>query len=244
MHIRSGCVLLLLLLSVSNLAGQQTTQPASGASYQQVQDGGNGLLESVWLTIRSALLPREFNLAYRLRSWIAQLTPLPHRTLESDLQRLDAIYDRAVYFAEGDAQDALFALSIATLPYHTFPARIPIIDVGITVPVSTESRAVFERRMANLPGKLFADSPAWLDRDKLPHFFGSAWLYLATGMEGVTITAGEALEFGEALFKLEGSRDPRDILINRLGIAFAQQLRKHENVRPSDVLKHGLHTNE
>jgi hypothetical protein len=48
---------------------------------------------------------------------------------------------------------------------------------------------------------------------------------------------GEMLELGEEVFKLEGSRDERDILVNRLGIDFAIALQQHQQVLPSEFFK-------
>ncbi len=91
--------------------------------------------------------------------------------------------------------------------------------------------------MENLPGLLLPDSPASLDRDKLPHFFGSAWLQCVIRNPDLVSMAGELLELSEAIFKLEGSRDERDILVNKRGIAFAIALQQHEHVLPSDFFK-------
>jgi hypothetical protein len=191
----------------------------------------------LWPIIRRLLFPRELSLAYDLRALIAAQQPLKPRSREGDLRRLDAIFIRAVYLAEGDPFLALFALSIATLPYHTFPARVPLLDLGIIVPVSTESYDAYSRRMENLPGLLFTDSPSSLDRDKLPHFFGSAWLQCVSRNPDLVTLVGEMLELGEEVFKLEGSRDERDILVNRLGIDFAIALQQHQQVLPSEFFK-------
>lgn len=208
------------------------------------RDEDEGFFTSLWLLLRHFIFPQELNLIYDLRAWIAELPAPGDRTREGDLRRTDEIYDHAVYLAEGDAARAILACAWATLPYHTFPARIPLLDIGITVPVSTESRAVFDQRMKNLPGKLFEDSPRGLDRDKVPHFFGSAWLQLATRQPMIAEAAGELLELSEAVFKLEGSRDPRDIAVNRLGVCFAIALQRQQNIHPSDILKRGLQHHE
>lgn len=191
--------------------------------------------ETVWTGLRRILLPRELSLVYDLRALITAQQPLAPRTRQADLRRLDAIYVHAVYLAEGDIALTLFALAVATLPYHTFPARIPLLGWSVTVPVSTESREDFSRRLANLPGLLLADSPPQLDRDKLPHFFGSAWLHCTLRDEELTMAAGELIEIGEEVFKLEGFRDERDLVANRLGASFADALMRQRRVLPSDI---------
>lgn len=217
-------------------SGEETQHASPTVKRQSVM-----MLESpprgLWQHIRRIILPPEISLVYDLRRTIAAQEPLKPRSREKDLRRLDAIYLYAVYLAEGDPYLALFALSFATLPYFTFPARIPLLDISITVPVSTESREAFDRRLRNLPGLLLSDTPAYLDRDKVPHFFGSAWLQCVTKDRHITEAAGELLELGEELFKLEGSRDPRDIFVNRLGAEFGIALQEQRAVLPSDFFR-------
>ncbi|MBE0645224.1 MAG: hypothetical protein IH600_14165 [Bacteroidetes bacterium] len=234
---RGRCIAILVLfaLFIDCAEGQNgdSTKPPPQGNIEALRTAPEG----IWPTVRRLILPREISLVYDLRTFISVQKPLAQRSLEGDLRRLDAIYIHAVYLAEGDPYLALLALSFATLPYHTFPARIPLLDIGIIVPVSTESHVSFERRMANLPGLLLPDSPRALDRDKLPHFFGSAWLQCVTRNPALVEMAGEMLELGEEVFKLEGSRDERDIKVNALGAAFGIALQRHEDVLPSDIFK-------
>jgi len=60
----------------------------------------------------------------------------------------------------------------------------------------------------------------------------------------VATFAGEALEWAESIFKLEGSRDARDIAVNHLGVQFARALQQHRDVLPSDILKLELDSHE
>ncbi len=239
---RSIAFLVLFAPCVFSAAGQQVdrnaSQPPEGdLRLRRDAEVLRVVPEGVWPFVRRMMLPREMSLVYELRTFIAAQRPLLNRSRAGDLRRLDAIYIHAVYLAEGDPYLALLALSFATLPYHTFPARVPLLDFGLTVPVSTESHEAFRRRMDNLPGLLLPDSPRSLDRDKLPHFFGSAWLQCVTNNPALVEMAGELLETGEEIFKLEGSRDERDIAVNRLGAEFAIALQRHEDVLPSDIFK-------
>lgn len=244
---RRGIALLILAAAMSMQAsGQSDLAAADGVldpgtrgktdfpgQPEKLRESTDGL----WPRIRRLFIPRELSLAYELRTLIAAQEPIRPRSRGADLRRLDALYLRAVYLAEGDRFLALMALSIATLPYHTFPARVPLIGLVITVPVSTEAIEDYQQRMENLPGMLLPDSPPSLDRDKLPHFFGSAWLQCVSRNPDLVMLAGEMLELGEELFKLEGSRDIRDILVNRRGIQFAIALQQQKNVLPSDFFK-------
>ncbi len=190
---------------------------------------------SVARAVRSLVYPAELALMLDLREVIRALPEREAATREEDLRRLDVLYATAVRAAEGDARMALLALTWATLPYRRFPATVPVLGWTIIVPVSTESEEYFADRLRRLPARLFLSTPASGDRDKLPHFFGSALLQLVLNNPDVADALGETVEWLESVFKLEGSRDERDIVANRLGIAFALQLQQQHDVRPSDL---------
>ena len=235
------CLALLLCIDIA-IAQEAGIAREAGVARESGVAPARSRADGFWPALRRTVLPRELSLVYDLRAFIAEQPPLHPRSREGDLARLDVIYRRAVYLAEGDGSRALLALAFATLPYHTFPARIPLLGFGVTVPVSTESEASFARRMASLPGLLFPDSPPQLDRDKLPHFFGSAGLQVALRNEEITALAGELLETGEELFKLEGFRDERDLMVNRLGACFGLALQRHRRVLPSDLFRQVINT--
>jgi hypothetical protein len=193
-----------------------------------------------WPTIRRCLLPDALAHVYELRDSIRAYTefsldPESAFRLHTDLQRLDSIYIQAVELCEGDIREALLVCAVATLPYHTFPAVIPLTGIVIWVPVSTESRDDFARRLEALPSQLYLDSPRYGDRDKLPHFFGSAWLYCLIRSSSIVSLIGHGIEIFEGLFKLEGSYDERDVEVNRLGMDFAKRLMENDETLPSEV---------
>ncbi len=230
---------LIMLQLTAAAAGAQgeglSRTPELPSDSLRAAEEGESAWETVWTRLRRMLLPEPVGIMLELREHITKLEPQLHRSRESDLKRLDEIFERAVYLAEGDAMQALLILTWATLPYHRFPAVLPLLNWTITVPVSTETRAAFDRRLANLPGVLLKDSPPSLDRDKLPHFFGSAWLQCAVNSPEIADAGGSLLEWMEEIFKLEGFRDERDIVVNRLGIIFGMQLQRQRAVRPSDI---------
>jgi hypothetical protein len=203
--------------------------------------------------VRDALAPAPLAHVYRLRHHLTTLAPAAgsqnlhgsHDTAfmrearrQLDLARLDSLYVEALQLCDGNVHEAIFALSVATLPYRRFPAVIPLLALEVTVPVSLESVAAFDARMRALPTLLFADTPEWGDRDKLPHFFGSAWLSLAAGSPALAVAAGDAIETLESVFKLQGARDLRDHAINRLGVAWALRLRHRPATLPSTLFRH------
>lgn len=202
--------------------------------------------------VRDALAPAPLALVYRLRYHLTTLTVAAgaqrlHTSRAAstratrrqlDLARLDSLYVEALRLCDGNVHEAIFALSVATLPYRRFPAVIPLFSLEVTVPVSLESVAAFEARMQALPTQLFVDTPVWGDRDKLPHFFGSAWLSLVSGSPALAVAAGDAVETMESVFKLQGARDRRDHAVNRLGVAWALRLRHRPATLPSTMFRH------
>jgi len=209
-----------------------------------VESGAQEARCDFWPVVRRMLAPDALANVYELREVIRSFPADsgvidPAGRMRRDLDRLDAIYTRAVELCEGDIRDALLACAAATLPYHRFPAVIPLTGIVVTVPVSTESVTDFQTRLAALPGRILRDSPPKGDRDKLPHFFGSAWLYLVTRNQSIVSLIAWSVEIGETLFKLEGAFDERDIAVSELGIRFAKRLLEENTSMPSRILHRG-----
>jgi hypothetical protein len=106
----------------------------------------------------------------------------------------------------------------------------------IMVPVSTETHAAFLQRLASLPSMVMPDSKDGEDRDKLPHFFGSAWLQCRLRSTPLVNLIGILVEVGESIFKLQGAEDPRDLEAGRMGAAFGRALGSDPELLPSALL--------
>lgn len=189
-----------------------------------------------WSSIRSTALPDIFSRYYDFRNDISQKEPLQGNEIGLHVARVDSLYQLAIRLTEGNIHDAVFLCSLGTLPYHSFPAYLPLLGVQVKVPISTESIECFERRYRNLPSNIFRDTPPEGDRDKLTHFFGAAWLHLVLKAKGAVALIGELIEVFESTFKLEGFDDRRDIAANDLGIRFARALMNDEDALPSSIL--------
>jgi hypothetical protein len=149
-----------------------------------------------------------------------------------DLDRLDMIYLRALNEAGGDHGDALFAALIAVFEHHNVP-----LSIGINLPLTLEPGEAFDRRVARLPRRLFADRPEGDDRDKLQHFFASAWLAWTGGSSLLADLIGLGIEVGEDSFVTGGANDRRDVRANRLGHHFAELLRDHPQALPGMMFR-------
>lgn len=177
------------------------------------------------------LLPTALRAGYAARTWVRDSLASADVALD-DLDRMDLIYARALGESEGEIGTALFAALVASFEHRTIPLAF-----GPRVPLTLESEEDFARRVAALPGHLFADRPGGGDRDKLQHFFASAWL--AWGLDNAELAdaIGLAVEAGEAAFVSGGADDPRDVRANRLGQLYAELLRRRPGALPSVMFR-------
>lgn len=218
-----------------------------GATASAQQCGG------LWSALQRASLPSVVADVYELRCRIraagdeqdGAITPQVLRLRDSahlrnsarlrDLRRLDALFDAALEVCDGHAERALLAAAVATIPYRSFPALLPLTGISVTVPISIESDEDLRRRLRGLPAVLLPDTPESGDRDKLAHFFGAAWLEMRVKSAPLTCDAGLLVEYGELLFKLEGAVDERDLTVNALGARFADRIMDGLDAAPSAV---------
>ncbi len=197
---------------------------ATGTSHAQT-----GLL----MHLKRVFLPPPFERAGMLQDSLAMAFTSLDTSREASLARLDSIFLKALEITEGDMEESLFISAISTIPYKSFLATLPVLGGAVSVPVSFESAEAFLLRREHLPTHLLRASPREGDRDKLPHFFGSAWLQLRLRNPAVARSLGYGVEVFERMFFLEGAFDDRDIDANILGIAFAEALMRERNVLPS-----------
>ncbi len=177
------------------------------------------------------LVPASIRMGYATRTWVRDSLPSSGDSV-GDLDLVDVIYLRALHEAGGDHTLALFAATISVMEHRHIPLAI-----GIDVPLTLESQEEFDRRVARLPRVLFADRPEGDDRDKLQHFFASAWLTLVLDDPSLADLGGLAIERGEGILLQGGEEDNRDIRANRLGQHFATLLLHRPHALPSTLFK-------
>lgn len=152
--------------------------------------------------------------------------------------QLDSLFLFALEIYDNDISEALLALSFACLPYDEIPLRIPVINQKLPVPLPSVNKKMFNIRYKKLPGKVLIDSPNHKlgDKDKLSHFFGNAFLSYNSNFINIARFFGSIVELFENAFYIEGAVDPKDVIVNRLGEHFGNQLQKNEKILPSKVL--------
>jgi hypothetical protein len=113
--------------------------------------------------------------------------------------------------------------------------RLPLIGAILWFPLTSEFGGEFRARVDALPSRLYADTPPGRggDRDKLQHFFGSAFLTAVTESAESADRVGLFIEWGEERFIVGGLNDERDVRANRQGERFGLHLLSDPDTRPS-----------
>lgn len=153
----------------------------------------------------------------------------------NDTLAVDAIYDRSMLLTNGNIAHALLISTFAVMDHRRLGIKIPLIG-PVYIPLTWENDSLFKRRRTHLPKKLLDDNPKASDKDKLQHFFGSAYISYITNSGAIGKWLGDLLELGEDRFVLGGREDERDKLANEKGREFGLRLLKEYDLLPSDVL--------
>ncbi len=148
---------------------------------------------------------------------------------------MDFIYLRALKISDHNLTRALFLSMIGCLDHQNVDLRVPVIGI-VDVPLTFEEDSSFIARYRNLPSRLYDDTPREGDKDKLQHFFGSAYIAYASESRELARTSGDLIEWGEARFVVGGVDDPRDRRSNKQGERFGHDLLTVKNLLPSDYL--------
>lgn len=154
-----------------------------------------------------------------------------------DLAATDSIYSEALKQTDNDYSDALLSLMYATVPYRKVPIQVPLINSMIYYPLISADEEIFLKKNKNLPRYLFYDSPQndYGDKDKLAHFFGSAFLSYESSIFDLGKLIGYFVEAFEESFKVQSSVDIRDLDVNYYGRLFGTLLNENEKILPSQV---------
>lgn len=155
-----------------------------------------------------------------------------------ELSTVDSIYSEALKLNDNDRSETLLSLTFATVPYNEVPVQIPIIKSILNFPLISASDSIFKLKNVNLPRYIFFDSPNnnYGDKDKLAHFFGSAFLSYSSDFFDLGNAIGYFVEVFEESFKVQSSVDERDLITNKLGNMFGTMLNKNKNILPSQII--------
>lgn len=172
-----------------------------------------------------------------LKSFIRSTAFNKLRVMFGDLRSVDAIYVRSMGLTNNNTALALLLASLATFDHRVIGFKVPLLRIQL--PLSDESEDDFSRRVNSLPSRLYQDTPhdASGDRDKLQHFFGSAFLAVICESRKPAERFGTFIEEGEDLFIVGGVNDERDMRANREGQKFGIAVLNNNHHLPSEYLK-------
>ena len=134
---------------------------------------------------------------------------------------------------------SLLAVFLAMIEHRNVGFRVPFLGPVLWLPLSGEFPEEFSARVHALPAHIFPDSPPgeFGDKDKLQHFFGSAFLAYLFGSSAPAERVGDFIEWGEDAFVVDGAYDIRDLEANERGRRFAARLREDREALPSGEMQ-------
>jgi hypothetical protein len=155
-----------------------------------------------------------------------------------DIYRTDSLYEEALKITHGDYSEALFALTFAAVPYKRVPIKIPLLGIRFDYPLVSAGDSLYHLKNKNLPKYLYLDSPKdnYGDKDKVAHFFGSAYVTYGAHFFDLGKVIGYFVEVFEQDFKVQSSIDERDLATDDLGNIFGEILKSNKKVLPSQVM--------
>ena len=184
------------------------------------------------------LVPKVLQDCFLLREYVRSGELSAVRHAYGDLYAVDCIFDRAMRLCWDNEYEALLVSAFALMDHERFGVRLPVAGIVLWFPLTSEFREGFSARVDSLPSRLYADTPPGRegDRDKLQHFFGSAFLTALTESPAGADRFGLFIEWGEELFIVGGVNDARDVRANRQGQRFALSLLENPDTLPSRFL--------
>jgi hypothetical protein len=181
------------------------------------------------------LLPKVFQDCFVLREYVRSGELAAARRAYGDLYAVDCVFDRAMRLCWNNVYESLLVSTFALMDHRRFGVRLPLPGPVLWFPLTSEFERDFRARVDSLPSHLYRDTPPGRegDRDKLQHFFGSAFLTAMTESPEEADRFGLFVEWGEDLFIVGGVSDERDVRANRQGERFALRLLTDHDTRPS-----------
>ncbi len=225
--------LLLLLAIASNISAGQTRTPQQYpvAPFEPPEN-----IPAALSFFAPFFIPKILQDEYGLKEYITGAEFAHFRQVYGDRQAVDAIYNRALHLCWNNTGEALLICLLSTMDHRNFGVRLPIVGDLIWLPLTSEFPDEFRKRVRALPTRLYADTPPEGDRDKLQHFFGSAYLVILTESTESAYNSGEFVEWGEERFIVGGVNDVRDLRADWQGAKFGQGLMTNIELRPSSFL--------
>ncbi|KUO61538.1 hypothetical protein APF79_01730 [bacterium BRH_c32] len=152
-----------------------------------------------------------------------------------DVGITDSLFVKAKKFYDGDNSEALLALTFSLLPFNNMAVKLPYIGITLNFPLPNAGDSLYYTKLRHQPRYLLFDSPMNNsgDIDKLAHYFANAFLSYNIGFFNLSKFMGIFVEYFEAVFKVQGSIDKKDLIVNHLGEWYGKNLKKNDKLLPS-----------
>jgi hypothetical protein len=185
------------------------------------------------------IFPKVFGDAWLLREYVRSEEFAAIRLEQGDIAATDALFARARELSWHNNAEALLISLAASIDHRRVGLLVPPFGITLWLPLTSEFPEEFDERVADLPGRIYPDTPPGRsgDRDKLQHFFGSALLAFLFEAPGPSDRFGDFVEWGEERFVVDGAKDPRDLRANWQGQQFGLRLLNDPRTRPSRFLR-------
>ena len=159
------------------------------------------------------------------------------RAEEGPGELIDSIYIYQLKYQNYDYGEVLLSLTFALIPVREVQVKFPLLN-KINYPLVSVTDSIFNLKNKNLPKDLFWDTPNnnFGDKDKLAHFFGSAFISYSSNIFDFGNLIGYFVEVFEENFKIQSSIDKRDMMTNSLGNLFGKMLKENKDILPSQIL--------
>jgi hypothetical protein len=228
--------LVLLLLSLCPLFPIAAQGTGGDASSPGETPPTPGIAAAVVTVLAPLFIPKFIADAAYLKSTIPGEEFQRVRREAGDPAAVDTLFALAKDLSWGNLYAALLITTVAVMDHRRVGVDLPLLGELLWFPLTSEFEEEFRARVAALPSALYADSPRGGDRDKLQHFFGSAFIALLSESANAADRTGEFVEWGEEEFIVGGTADDRDARANREGQRFALRLLTDPFARPSQYL--------
>jgi hypothetical protein len=242
-----ACAAAIVVSIVCLLTQAAQTQPAidEGKAVSEAPSfAPRGSVPEVCSFVAGLFFPKLLQDAGRLKEYVTSDEYARLRVQYGDQYAVDAFFDRAMTLCWENTYAALFICLVATIEHRRVSFDLPLLGPLLSLPITSEFEDEFQARVAALPGRLYPDSPGGelQDKDKLQHFFGSAFLaHLFESRDASDRVAG-LIEAGERRFVPDRGIDDRDVRANRQGQEFGLALLRDRSLLPSRFLT--LHVKE
>lgn len=222
------CIILLALLFLPHPSAAQPAAPWLSEEWYYDTD-------PVPLTDAVRLLPPFLEASTLLKRYLRDDRFYQLRKTLDDTLAVDAIYDRALLLTDGDIGKALLVSMIAVMDHQRLGLKLPLFGT-VYFPLTSENDSLFKQRRTNLPKRVMTDGGRGADKDKLQHFFGSAYLAYSVNSNTFAEFIGDLIEEWEQRFVMGGTTDTRDQAANAKGREFGSALQDDPSLLPSDIL--------